>query len=58
MSRLLLELDDLRSDVIEKAQREGVAPFGGDIVLVVGEVADHLVDAVHAQRREVVVERT
>ena len=54
---LLLERDDPRAQVVEQAHGERVAPRRGDVVVVAGEVADHLVDAVDADRREVVAQR-
>ena len=52
----LLELDHLVAHVVQEAHAHGVAARVGQVVGVVGEVADHLVHAVDAQGGEVVVQ--
>ena len=54
---LLLERDDARAQVVEQAHGERVPARRGDVVVVAGEVADHLVDAVDADRREMIAQR-
>ena len=56
--RLLLEGNETRAHMIEEFEREGVPPGRRDVVLVVREVADHLVEAVDADRREVIAQRS
>ena len=55
--RLLLELDEAGANMVEQAQRKGMAPVRRDVLPVAREVADHLVDAVDADRREVIAQR-
>ena len=52
----LLELDHLVAHVVQEAHAHGVAARVGQVVGVVGEVANHLVHAVDAQGGEVVVQ--
>ena len=54
---LFLERDDARAHVVEQPHRERVARGRRDVVGVAREVADHLVDAVDADGREVVAQR-
>ena len=51
-----LKLHEPFTHVIQEPHRKGVAPVGCDVVGVAGEIADHLVDAVHTDRGEVVSE--
>ena len=57
VARRLLELHHPRPDVVEEARRELLAPGGRDVLGTRGVVADHLVDAVHTDGREVVAQR-
>ena len=52
----LLELDHLVPHVVQEAHAHGMAARVGQIVGVVGEVADHLIHAVDTQSGEVVVQ--
>ncbi len=56
MAGLLLEEQQPFSDVVQAAAGQGPPLVRGDVMAVVGEVADHLVDAVHAHRGEVVAQ--
>ena len=51
-----LEVNEAGTDVVEQLVGHFVAGGGGDVVVVVGEVAHHFVDAVDADGGEVVVE--
>ena len=53
----LLELHHLVTHVIQDPHAHGVAARVGQIELVTGEVADHLVHAVDTESREVIIER-
>ncbi|WP_414153799.1 hypothetical protein [Paracoccus denitrificans] len=41
MPGLFLEGGSASPRMIEQPQREGMAPFGGDVMRIVGEIADH-----------------
>lgn len=43
--------------MVEQPHRERMAPWRGDVLAVGGEVADHLVDAVDAERGEMIAQR-
>ena len=57
MAGFFLELRHALAHVVEQAQGQRVAKVAGDVFAAVREVAHHLVDAVHAQRAEVVAQR-
>ncbi len=54
MPGLLLETGEQRAAVVEQAQGERPARVGGDVLPTESKVADHLVDAVHAEGGEMV----
>ena len=55
--RLFLESHQLGAHVVEKLERKGVTGRRRDVFGVVREVANHLVHAVDADRREVIAQR-
>ena len=57
MSCFFLEHDHLVADEIKHFGGKGVASFRRNIFFVLCEVADHFIDAVHTDRREVITQR-
>ncbi|MEN9467558.1 MAG: hypothetical protein RL081_1559, partial [Pseudomonadota bacterium] len=57
MAGLVLEFEHAGAHMVQQANGKGVAPFGADVFTVLREIADHLVDAVHPQRGEMVAQR-
>ena len=57
VSCFFLEHDHLVADEIKHFGGKGVASFRRNIFFVLCEVADHFIDAVHTDRREVITQR-
>ena len=57
MAGFFLKRHHLRPQPVEHPKRQRLARFGGDILGIGGEIAHHLVQPVHAERREVIAQR-
>lgn len=53
-----LNFNHFGTDVIQEFNGKILSPLVGNVVLVVGEVADHFIDTVDANGREVIAQRT
>ena len=58
MAGFFLNFNHFGTDVIQEFNGKILSPLVGDVVLVVGEVADHFIDTVDANGREVIAQRT
>ena len=56
MAGFFLNLDQFGANVIKELDGEILPPLIGNVVFVIGKVANHLVDAVNADCREVVAQ--